>query len=110
MASRPNVQVNVPPVTNLQTNMTEPLPNWQGLSVNRALQFTPFTASVLPVVDRIPVPELSRVREDARVAQSNERKMAQALLQQPQFTADIAKDLAQLLNRDPLPMYVQICC
>lgn len=109
MASGPNIQVNVPPGSIVQTDMTRPLPDLQSLTTDRALQFTPFTTSVLSVVDRIPIPDVARARENGRIAQSNERKMAQALLQQPHLTPQLAQDLAQLLNRDVLPMYVQIC-
>lgn len=78
------------------------VPSLNGLSADKALQFTPFTTSVLSAVDRIPIPDVARARENGRIAQSGERKLAQALLQQQNMQPAIAKELAALLNREQL--------
>lgn len=106
MAPGPAAQITVPLVHTTSANMTSNMPDLHGLSADKALQFTPFTTSVLSVADRIPIPDVARPRENGRVANSSERKIAQALLRQPELTTNMAKDLAQLLNSDPLPMYV----
>ncbi|KAK5955516.1 Sister chromatid cohesion protein 2 [Knufia fluminis] len=97
MAARPLIQVNVPPAPHRpNANHMNTIP---GLSADKALQFTPFTTSILPAVDRIPVPEVSRVRENGRIATSSERKQAQTLLQQQDLQPVIRNQIAALLNQ-----------
>jgi len=98
MAARPPIKVNVPPAphrTNINNMNIIP-----GLSADKALQFTPFTTSILPAVDRIPIPEVSRVRENGRISTSAERKLAQTLLQKQDLQPVITNQIAALLNRE----------
>ena len=109
MAVRPLVQVNVPPAshrtnTNQMSTMST-MSTIPGLSADKALQFTPFTTSILPAVDRIPIPEVSRVRENGRIATSSERKSAQTLCQQQNLQPVIRNQIIALLNRNDSQMY-----
>lgn len=104
MASRPPIQVNVPPPPARHNNTTmNGSVNSRMLSPDKALQFTPIIASVLPVVDRIPIPQPSRVLENARLATSPERAQARQLFQQPNMQGTIQNQIAALLNRDDIP-------
>jgi len=97
MASRPLIEVNVPPTPHKpNSNHMSTIP---GLSADKALQFTPFTTSILPAIDRIPIPEVSRVRENGRISTSSERKQAQTLLQQQNLQPAIRDQIAALLNQ-----------
>lgn len=100
--SRPQISVNVPPPPFRRTTVTvngrtENAPQYQ-LTCDKALQFTPITTSVLRPSDLIPVPEVSRVRENGRVASTLERKQALAFLSQQNALAS-ANDLALAINQ-----------
>jgi len=100
MAARPYVQVNVPPAPAPRRANTYHMNDIPGLSADKALQFTPFTTSILPAVDRIPIPEVSRVRENGRVSTSSERKLAQTLSQQQDLQPVVRNKIAALLNSE----------
>jgi len=103
MATPPNIQVNVPPVPQrANTNHMNTVP---GLSADKALQFTPFTTSTLPAVDRIPIPEVSRVRENGPISTPSERKLAQTLVHQQDLQPVIRNQIAALLNQGRTQMY-----
>lgn len=103
MDNRPAVQVNVPPISAKRSaNPVNGVGSIKPLSADRALQFTPFAHSVLPLVARIPIPEPARVRENAKVSSSAERAQARQLFQQQNLQALIQNELAQLLKRDDL--------
>lgn len=100
--SRPQISANVPPPPFRRTTVTvngrtENAPQYQ-LTCDKALQFTPITTSVLRPSDLIPVPEVSRVRENGRVASTLERKQALAFLSQQNALAS-ANDLALAINQ-----------
>ncbi|MBA7492666.1 hypothetical protein ES702_03216 [subsurface metagenome] len=100
--SRPQVLVNVPPPSFRRTTVTmngrsANEPQYK-LTCDKALQFTPITTSVLRPSDCIPVPEVSRVRENGRVASTLERKQASSLLSQQNplaYTNEVANAINQ---------------
>ncbi|KAK5103939.1 hypothetical protein LTS08_003363 [Lithohypha guttulata] len=100
MAGRPSIQVNVPPAPARQSSdMTNGACGLGQLSPDRALQFTPFAQSVIPLSDRIPFPQPARVLENGRVATSQERAQARLLFQQPNTEATIRNKVVDLLSR-----------
>ena len=103
MAARPTVQVNVPlPPQKQMTLLENCVPGFKPFPVDKALQFTPFVQSVLPVLDRIEIPEPSRARENGRIATSAERAYARQVIQQQNMSATAQNHLTNLLNREGL--------
>ncbi|KAK5069194.1 Sister chromatid cohesion protein 2 [Lithohypha guttulata] len=106
MAGRPSIQVNVPPAPARQSSdMTNGACGLGQLSPDRALQFTPFAQSVIPLSDRIPFPQPARVLENGRVATSQERAQARLLFQQPNTEATIRNKVVDLLSRPDITPY-----
>lgn len=103
MAARPTVQVMVPPHPQRQTsNTVASLTGIRSFPAERALQFTPFIHSVLPLTDRIPIPEPARIQEYGRISTDTERAHARAIYQQQGVCESVQNELALLLNREEI--------
>lgn len=98
MADRPQIQVNVPVRPNGESR-NKGAAGLGRLSPDRALRFTPFAQSVIPLTDRIPIPQSARVKQNDKIATTQERAQAQKLFQQQNLAADIQNGLATLLSR-----------
>lgn len=100
--SRPQFMINIPPPSfrrnTASVNIKDDGTSYFNLTCDRALQFTPVTTSVLRPCDRIPIPEVSRVRENGRITSSLEKKQAQAAISQ-QNSLGYADEIAAMINQ-----------
>lgn len=111
MEGRPTVQVIVPPRPNRQTNSTvASLTGINPFPAERALQFTPFVHSVLPLTDRIPIPEPARIQEYGRISTASERAHARQVYQQQDLLESVQNELAVLLNREEITDLYESTC
>lgn len=103
MANRPQIQVNVP-ARQSEDGSHNGAAGLGRLSPDRALRFTPFAQSVIPLTHRIPIPQPARVKQNDKIATPQERAQAQKLFQQSNLTLNIQNGLATLLSRPDMTL------